>query len=30
MFIRKYAFRYEKIEINKIISKINNVPRKIK
>ena len=30
MSIRKYTSRYEKLKINKIISKIDNVPRKIK
>ena len=30
MYIRKYTSRYEKLKINKIISKIDNVPRKIK
>ena len=30
MSIRKYISRYEKLKINKIISKIDNVPRKIK
>ena len=30
MSIRKYTSKYEKIKINKIISKIDNVPRKIK
>ena len=30
MSTRKYVSRYEKLKINKIISKIDNVPRKIK
>ena len=30
MSTRKYASRYEKLKVHKIISKIDNVPRKIK